>query len=144
VLCTSLPQLHEGGPPEANAEAEEFLAAMAEVLEQWGQRAGLIAGVDLSHQGRRFGQELTLTESFLQQLEREDRTMIARVLEHDAAGFFQGIQQEADRRNVCGVPAIYSMLRLLPAGSARLLRYGQAADRQTQSVVTFMSAAFYA
>ena len=143
VLCTSLPQLHEGGPPEANAEAEEFLAAMKEVLGQWGERAGLIAGVDLSHLGRRFGPELTLTESFLRQLEGEDRAMIGRILERDPAGFFRGIQQEADRRNVCGVPAIYSLLRLLPAGSAHLLRYGQAADMQTQSVVTFMSAAFY-
>lgn len=143
VLCTSLPQLHGGGPPEANAEAEEFLAAMSEVLQQWGERAGLIAGVDLSHQGQRFGQELTLTSGFLRQLEGEDRAMIGRILERDPAGFFRGIQQEADRRNVCGVPAIYSLLRLLPAGSARLLRYGQAADMQTQSVVTFMSAAFY-
>ena len=143
VLCTSLPQLQGGEPPEANAEAEEFLAAAGEVLEQWGERAALIAGVDLSHQGRRFGQELTLTEGFLRQLESEDRAMIARVLQRDAAGFFRAIQQEADRRNVCGVPAIYGLLRLLPAGSARLLRYGQAADVQTQSVVTFMSAAFY-
>jgi AmmeMemoRadiSam system protein B len=143
VLCASLPQLHGGEPPEANAEAEEFLAGMGGMLRQWGERAGLIAGVDLSHQGRRFGQELSLTSGFLQQLESDDRAMIQRVLERDSSGFFRGIQQESDRRNVCGVPAIYSLLRLLPSGSARLLRYGQAADSQTQSVVTFMSAAFY-
>jgi hypothetical protein len=109
VLCSSLPQVLTGEPPQANAEAEEFLAAMGEVLAQREEGAVLIAGVDLSHLGRRFGQELNL----------------------------------ADRRNVCGVPGIYSLLRLLPPASARLLCYGQAPDPETQSVVTFMSAAFY-
>jgi AmmeMemoRadiSam system protein B len=143
VLCSSMAQVYTREPPEANAEVEDFLGAMSEVLSQWGDAACLIAGVDLSHLGRRFGQELTLTSGFLQKLETDDRVMIGRVLERDAPGFFRGIQQEADRRNVCGVPAIYSLLRLLPAGTAHLLRYGQAADPQTQSVVTFMSAAFY-
>jgi AmmeMemoRadiSam system protein B len=143
VLCSPLPQVLTGEPPQANTEAEEFLAAMGQVLSQRGEGAGLIAGVDLSHLGRRFGQELNLTDGFLQKLEADDRAMIGRVLELDADGFFRLIQQEADRRNVCGVPAIYSLLRLLPPASARLLRYGQAPDAETQSVVSFMSAAFY-
>jgi AmmeMemoRadiSam system protein B len=143
VLCSSLPQVQTGEPPQANAEAEEFLAALGEVLSRRGEGTALIAGVDLSHLGRRFGQELDLTDELLRKAEADDRAMIGRVLERDADDFFRGIQQEADRRNVCGVPAIYSLLRLLPPSSARLLRYGQAPDPQTQSVVTFMSAAFY-
>jgi hypothetical protein len=81
--------------------------------------------------------------------------MIDGLLARDAAGFFHSIQQEQDRRNVCGVPALYTLLRLLEAGAppaaglqapvspGRLLGYGQAPDPASDSVVTFMSAAFY-
>ena len=103
------------------------------------------AGVDLSHLGRRFGQELNLSESFLKQAEAEDRRMIDRILARDTEGFFRLIQEERDRRNVCGVPAIYTLLRLLgDSAPGRLLDYAQAVEEPTQSVVTFMGAAFYA
>jgi AmmeMemoRadiSam system protein B len=69
--------------------------------------------------------------------------MIERILERDAEGFFRLILEEKDRRNVCGVPAIYALLRILDAGKSRLIRYDQAVDPSTQSVVTFMGAAFY-
>jgi len=144
VLCTALPQLTGSQPPETNTEAEEFIAALGAVLAERGEDAVLLAGADLSHVGRRFGQELTLEPELLQELERADLAMIEGILQGDAAGFFRGIQQEKDRRNVCGVPSIYTLLRLLPPGSrGHLLRYGQAPDASSNSVVTFMSAAFY-
>ena len=52
-------------------------------------------------------------------------------------------EEEQDRRNVCGVPAIYTLLRVVEAKEGKLLRYEQAVDQAGQSVVSFMAGAFY-
>jgi len=153
ILCGGFEKAAVSGLPEDEGEVQEFLGALAETLAEWGPSACCIAAVDLSHLGRRFGQELTLGESVLKHAEADDRRMIDRILAGDAEGFFRLIQEERDRRNVCGVPAIYTLLRLLEASAGegaagrtqvgRLLRYEQAVEEATQSVVTFMSAAFY-
>ena len=69
--------------------------------------------------------------------------MMQNVVDLDAEGFVDFIRQEKDRRNECGVPAIYTLLKLIDSQSARMLRYDQAAEEATQSVVTFTAAAFY-
>jgi len=75
--------------------------------------------------------------------EADDRLMVERIASRDAAGFFRLISDEKDARNVCGRSAIYSLLRLLgPGAPACLLRYGQAADRENHSVVTFAGIEF--
>jgi hypothetical protein len=147
------------GLPEDDPEVREFLNVLREIVRQRGESVCCIAAVDLSHLGRRFGQELTLSESFLRRAEADDRRMIDRILARDTEGFFRLIQEERDGRNVCGVPAIYTLLRLLEDSSSgstagtdrpaespspgRLLSYEQAVEEPTQSVVTFMAAAFY-
>jgi AmmeMemoRadiSam system protein B len=146
VLCSLPPEAYTGVPLGENTEIREFLAALGAALEAYGEEACCLAAVDLSHVGRRFGQDLTLGPEILEHVERDDRAMIRRILERDAAAFYQGIREEKDRRNVCGVPAIYCLLRVLEgrAGSSKLLRYEQAVEEATQSVVSFMAAAFYA
>jgi AmmeMemoRadiSam system protein B len=157
ILCSSGDEVSKGRSIGEDPEFAAFLEAMREELAAMGDEACCIAGVDLSHLGRRFGQDMAMTPLFLEKAEREDRAMIEKILAGDAEGFHFHIREERDRRNVCGVPAIYTLLRLLDEGGqgaggsvenapsrSRLLRYEQAVDRETQSVVTFMSAAFYA
>jgi hypothetical protein len=160
VLCSSRDEVARGRSIGEDPEFAAFLEAMKAELSATESGACVVAGVDLSHLGRRFGQDVEMTPSFLQRAEREDRAMIERILAGDAEGFHRLIREERDGRNVCGVPAIYTLLRLLEAEcsdapgtrgravprpkASRLLGYEQAVDRDTQSVVTFMSAAFYA
>ncbi len=61
----------------------------------------------------------------------------------DGEGFFSSIARQRDRRRVCGLPAIYTMLKILETREGKLLKYGQAFTPETQSVVTFASLAFY-
>ena len=75
--------------------------------------------------------------------EQEDTKMLKYVLDRDPPGFLQSILKEKDRRNVCGVPAIYSLLKLLDAESTKLLKYDWAAEVPSQSLVTFAGVAFY-
>jgi hypothetical protein len=144
ILCGSLDQAYTGGSPsQEDAEFQEFTAILKELLARRGDQACCVAGVDLSHLGQRFGQNLTITQPLLEQAREDDRKMIQSILDLDGEGFFRFIQEERDRRNVCGVPAIYTLLNIQDARSARLLGYDQAVDYDTQSVVTFMSAALY-
>jgi AmmeMemoRadiSam system protein B len=143
ILCSLPLEFYQGGDISEHSEIEEFIQALRAVLRERGPDVCCIAAVDLSHIGRRFGQNVSMTESFLKQVEKDDRAMIDTILSGDAQSFFRGIEQEQDRRNVCGVPAIYALLRVVDAEEGRLLRYEQAADQATQSVVSFMAGAFY-
>ena len=69
--------------------------------------------------------------------------MLEYVEKLDGEGFFSSILKERDRRRICGLPAIYTMLKVLEAKEGRLLRYGQAYTPETQSVVSFASLGFY-
>ena len=143
ILCSLPPELYLGAAISEQSEVEEFLQALGETLERTDSQACCIAAVDLSHIGRRFGQDIALSPQLLKQVEQEDRAMIDTILSLDEEAFFRGIQQEQDRRNVCGVPAIYALLRVVQAQEGKLLRYEQAVDQEAQSVVSFMAGAFY-
>ena len=69
--------------------------------------------------------------------------MLGHVERMDGEGFYSFISQERDRRNICGLPAIYTLLQVLEAKEGRLLKYGQAYIRETESVVSFASMGFY-
>ena len=143
ILCSLPPELYLGAAISEHSEVEEFIEALRETLEQTDSEVCCIAAVDLSHIGQRFGQNIAISPALLKEVEREDRAMIDTILSGDEEAFFRGIQQEQDRRNVCGVPAIYALLRAIQAGEGRLLRYEQAVDQAAQSVVSFMAGAFY-
>jgi AmmeMemoRadiSam system protein B len=147
ILCTSFHRLHDSGGREDvvqfQQEVDEFLTSLSETIREADRKVCLIAGVDLSHLGRRFGQDIEITPDFLKMADREDRRMLEHVLAQDSETFLESIEKEKDRRNVCGVPAIYSLLTLLEPGSSKLLKYDWAAETQTQSLVTFAAAAFY-
>ena len=144
ILCSSKDNILAGNSPAEDPEVQEFTAALRRMIDGCGEEVCLIAGVDLSHLGQRFGQVVTMTPAFLEQAEAEDMVMIERIIDRDADGFFNHIRAEQDRRNVCGVPAIHTLLTIVDTSSACLLRYEQSVDEQTQSVVTFMAAALYA
>jgi AmmeMemoRadiSam system protein B len=144
VLCGSLEQINSSESPSgADPEFREFVSALRDVLALWGNRVCCIAGVDLSHLGRRFGQNLTLSPPVLDQAREEDMRMIRHITALEPELFIRSIQEENDRRNVCGVPAIYTLLQVVDAREGRLLCYDQAADFESHSVVTFMGAALY-
>ena len=120
-----------------NEEVRAFIEALRTLIEERGDGVCCIAGVDLSHIGRRFGQPLNLSEALQEQVRRDDQAMLEPVLKGDADGFFGFIRNEKDRRNVCGVPAIYTLLQLMRPCEGRLLDYGQAVEEGTQSIVSF-------
>jgi len=123
--------------PSAHGPYARGLEALQEVLGASSARVCVIASADLAHLGPQFGDGHPIQLSDLGRIEREDKAMLDYVLKGNADGFYRHILGEGDRRRICGLPPIYTWLRLLCPGEARLLKYDQA--YHPQFTVTFAS-----
>jgi len=121
----------------------QFIEALRESIPSLGERVCYIASADLSHMGHQFGDREGIREYGLRILAEEDQEMLGYAERMDGEGFFSSISKERDRRRICGLPAIYTLLKVLEAKEGQLLKYGQAFTPETQSVVSFASMAFY-
>jgi AmmeMemoRadiSam system protein B len=93
--------------------------------------------------GLQFGDREGVSDYGLRVLSQEDQEMLEYAEKMDGEGFFLSVARDRDRRRICGLPAIYAMLKTLEAKKGKLLKYGQAFTPETQSVVSFASLAFY-
>ena len=135
--------IDKGVSPMALKPVQQFIDALKEAVSSVGREVCYIASADLAHMGVQFGDHEGIQEYDLGVISQEDREMLGYAERVDGEGFFSSISREKDRRRICGLPSIYSMLRILEAKEGRLLKYDQAFTPETQSVVTFASLAFY-
>lgn len=135
--------IEKGISPMAMSPICQFIEAMKTSVTSLNRNVCYIASADLAHVGLQFGDRGGVSEYDLRILEEEDREMLKHAEEMDGEGFFSSISRERDRKRICGLPAIYAMLKMMDATEGRLLKYGQAFTPETQSVVTFASMAFY-
>jgi len=144
VLVGSFHEFSQTGEsPLGDPQVADFTQALRKLVDARRGKVCVIAGVDLAHIGGRFGDEEMMDEPRRAQLERDDRAMLDAVLARDAEKFHRHIAAEKDARRVCGYPAIYTLLTALQPAAARLLDYAQSHEPETNSVVSFGSAAFY-
>ena len=143
VLCGPvLPVVGDAPDPLGVEPIGNFVRALRGLLRERKGKAALIASVDLSHVGRRFGDATDVNTGVLTWLEAEDRKLLKYAEEMDATGFFEKNRRDKDRTHVCGFSAIYVMLNAIEAARGQLLHYVQAPEEQTQSVVTFAAMVF--
>jgi MEMO1 family protein len=133
--------LATGRAPEDDPRVRAFLDAVAETTAASRRRVAFIAGADLAHMGTRFGDPEPVSPAELARIGREDRAMLQAVEAGDADGFFESVRRDNDRRRICGLSPIYTLLRALGGGAkGTLRRYGQWPD--PEGVVTFASVVF--
>jgi hypothetical protein len=130
-----------GTTPGKSDPVRRFHDALAETVAASGRRVAFIAGADLAHVGPRFGDPAPVAASDLARVEREDRAMLEAVERADADAFFESVARDGDRRRICGLSPIYSLLCMIAPGSTGALRrYAQWPD--PQGTVTFASVVF--
>jgi AmmeMemoRadiSam system protein B len=129
--------LARGRRPEDDPRVPRFLDALAETIAASGRRVALVAGADLAHVGPRFGDPEPVTPLELARIADEDRAMLAAVEAGDPAAFFESVAGDDDRRRICGLSPIWTLLAALGGGRGELKRYAQWPD--PQGVVTFAS-----
>ncbi len=144
ILSGSFHEMIERGiSPRELPPIRQFIEAIQGSVTSLGREVCYIASADLAHMGFQFGDRDGIGEYDLRILEEEDRGMLSHLERVDEEGFFSSISGERDRKRICGLPAIYAMLKAMEAKEGKLLKYGQAFTPETQSVVSFASMAFY-
>jgi len=128
--------------PEENSIVGTFLRILRKMAERESRKVCFVAGVDLAHVGRQFGDQDPITAEFLKWVESEDRELVSRLSELDAPGFFQNLAKDQDRRRICGFSPLYSLIHLLKGVRGKPLKYAQAHTPETASAVTFTSVIF--
>ncbi|MGZ8520866.1 MAG: AmmeMemoRadiSam system protein B [Candidatus Binatia bacterium] len=143
ILVSSFhPMMVSLTPPEETPAVGDFLRALRQLAQQEARQVCFVAGVDLAHVGKQFGDEEPVTEDFLKWVEAEDRQLVDRLSALDAPGFFHEIAKDEDKRKICGFAPLYSLIHLLDGERGHHLHYGQAFTPETGSAVTFTSLIF--
>jgi AmmeMemoRadiSam system protein B len=128
--------------PEMTPSVGTFLRAVRNLVEKEKRQVCFVAGVDLAHVGRQFGDREPITEDFLKWVEAEDHRLVERLAALDAPGFFHEIAKDQDKRRICGFSPLYSLIHLLKDSKGQHLKYSQAFTPETGSAVTFTSMIF--
>lgn len=147
ILVSGLAGGEDPKDPESEApRTQAFLKALAARLKTYPGKVCLVAGVDLSHIGRRFGDDFDITPDRLAWMEKGDRAGLEFILKKDAGGWYGSTSPKGhNERKVCGLGALYAfswlMRELYPDSQGDLLHYGHAPD-PSGGEVAFASVSF--
>ncbi len=128
--------------PEKDSAVGTFLRTLRDLAALESRRVCFVAGVDLAHVGRQFGDREPITDDFLKWVESEDQELVNRLAALDAPGFFNAVAKDQDKRRICGFSPLYSLIHLLDGAPGKHLKYSQAFTPETGSAVTFSSVIF--
>ncbi|HEY3999335.1 MAG TPA: AmmeMemoRadiSam system protein B [Candidatus Xenobia bacterium] len=139
------PMLVAGMSPWDMAAVRDFVQAMRETVSALGRRVCYIAAADLAHIGTRFGDEEPADDKLMAWVAAEDALSLAEAAAVRPEGWFGKSAAEGDRRRICGLSPIYTMLRVLApdAIAGKLLQYQQCNEPTGANNVTIASVAYY-
>lgn len=128
--------------PANSGKFRHFIDALRSSIDASGRKVVFIASADMAHVGKKFGDDFA-AESLLDALVQEDAEVLKNAVAVDTSGFFSGIAEVGDRRRICGLPPVYSMLEAVRPRRGELLQYRQWHEQETESAVTYASLAYY-
>lgn len=143
VLCAAFLDDSGADTPEGNAPLEKFLDACREIAAAPGRNVAVIAGADLAHVGRRFGDPFDIDDGVIQDVSARDHEDLGHITGGiDPAGFYASVMKDRNRRNVCGLNCIYATLKALDGtvSGGAMRHYGYAPD-PAGGIVSFASIA---
>ena len=144
VLCNSFHNfVYNGTSPGEDSRISQFLSETKKIVTNYGDSVFIIAGVDMAHVGPKFGDREEVNEETLAWIGIRVALSLKLTEEIDAEGFYRSVEEEKDRRKVCGLSSIYSMLKVTDATFGKILDYDNAIEEDTGSVVTFASVGYY-
>jgi AmmeMemoRadiSam system protein B len=142
VLCGNLQMtLSEYSRRAYREKAGVFLEALKDILKHHGEETLLVAGVDLSHIGPKFGHEMP-AQYLKRQSEAHDRALLKALTAMDADSFWEDSGKVKDQYNVCGFAALACLLEVLPLCKGHLLGYEMWHEEATRSAVSYAAVAF--
>ncbi len=143
VLCSTFGSELGGVDLAEIAGVNAFLESCRDIVDHLGKRVSVIAGADLAHVGRRFGDTFDISESIVEGVAERDREDLQYVTAGDADGFYRSVMQDRNARRICGLNCIYASLKAVAGSGSRgqLLHYDYAHD-PAGGIVSFVDVAF--
>lgn len=123
-----------------------FIKALKKSINAMGGNICIIAGIDLSHVGKRFGQNGGAPKERLEEIEKEDRKLLDIAAGVDKKGLVEFMKVLNPKNHVCGFPALYVLMELLEGcrvSGGKLLDYRQSVEGKNDSVVSFAAMAYF-
>jgi hypothetical protein len=128
VLCGPFAHATVGdGSPVDDEGVRRVLDALGEMAAALGPRLFWVAGVDMAHVGRRYGDRAVarVGEGFLADVATLDRERCARLVAGDAAGFWSLLALQGDPLRWCGASPLYTLVAAVKPARGALLHYEQ-------------------
>ena len=123
--------------------AAPFLKDLKEIIFEADKETIIVAGVDFSHIGLKFGHERP-AEYIESRAAAHDKNLLHAISEADADLFWEESKRVEDQYNVCGFPALACLLEILPLCKGKVLDYQLRHEAATQSAVSFSAVVFTA
>ena len=120
----------------------EVIACLRETISRRDRRALVVAGVDLSHIGPKFGHDRS-ARALRAAAEAHDRRLLEAAGRGDVEAFWAESRRVGDAYNVCGFASLACVLEVLAPVSGRLLAYEMTMEEATRSGVSYAALAFY-
>jgi AmmeMemoRadiSam system protein B len=139
ILCGGVHEfIHHGRDILTDERFREMVSVMKKLLEEGKGRILLVAGVDLSHVGRKFGDQAP-ADALLPQAIAHDKMMLSYLSRGEPENIFREALETQDRYHVCGLPAILLFASLLAENRADILHFDTYHERETESAVNCAS-----
>jgi AmmeMemoRadiSam system protein B len=125
-------------------DIQHAVQALKETIFNYPHPVVLLSSVDLAHIGPRYGDSFRPQAETVREHNEADHRLLEIVSNGDAETFATTLIREGNRRRICGLPPLYTMLRTLGRKvEGELLRYDYTRVDNEGSFVTFASVAFY-
>ena len=142
ILCGFLQSCLSEYTREAYLErTAPFLDLLREILQDPEHETLLVAGVDFSHVGPKFGHEMP-AEYLKGQSEAHDKKLMQHLSLRDPDLFWEESRNVKDQFNVCGFSALACLLEILPPCKGQILAYETWHEEPTRSAVSFAAVMF--
>jgi AmmeMemoRadiSam system protein B len=136
--------LQAGRYPDEVDEYNDFVGGLKECVDnelKSGRKVCLIAGVDMAHVGKSFGDMESLSPSRMEIIKEQDMEYLKSIVAQDRRALFNHIARDGDARRVCGFPTMYTLIdlydRLSMVYEADIIDYSQSVNFASDCAVTF-------
>lgn len=143
ILCGAFPGSTASiSHPAEIPDVEEFIRHLRLYIEEDPAETLVVAGVDFSHIGPKFGHPHQAS-ALLAQTKSHDKVLIDSICQGDVKGFWTEINRVSNRFNVCGFSALACLMELFPRAEGECLDYEIWMEEPTQSAVSFAGIALF-
>jgi AmmeMemoRadiSam system protein B len=144
LLCGSFQDhLADAGRASDIPAVAPVLNFLREILSERSDGLLVVAGVDFSHVGPKFGHERSAA-SMLAETRQHDERLIEALCRRDVSAFWLEVREANDRYNVCGFSSLACLLEAFPPDwpGGQLVDYDIRREEATRSAVSFAAIAY--